>query len=1107
MGANDIMKEALINKISVGIVYHDAHGVLIYVNKAVERIFGIKFEQFAKLKNEDFGFDLVDFDGKIILPEDYAHEIVRRTNQPVKDTIVGVFNKKTSHTIWVLVEAEPEFAEDGVTLFRILSTVTNISSRISIEKKLRFQNKLQSLMMKTAKTYLVASQEDLSLAIQESLEEIGRFTESDRVYIFDYDFEHQLLSNTYEWCNEGIISHKEEMQLLPFEIAEDWIEKHSKGLSIHIPDVSEMPANSKLKIGLESQGIQSCLAVPIMQNHQCIGFIGLDAVTKKHYFTTQEQNLLSVFAETLVNSKIKAGYILKIQDSERKYREITENIADLIWTADIEFKINYCSHSIESIFGYSTDEFIAGALVETYTDETTERYNAIIQSFKENLNKGTLSDKDIWQLEGKAIKKNGEVFWFATVIKPSWNNDNQVTGILGITRDITREKKALLELQESEGRLQKIVNSPTHYLLRTDLTGMQIYWNKTFEKEFGWLYEIKGMKQGDSLKSICSYHHHRTKEVVTACIMNPGSVHQIELDKPAKDGGIKTTLWEFVCLTDSNGNPTEMQCMGVDITARRLAEEKVRKLSRAVDQIPLTVVITNLEGNIEYANPYTYQTTGYTQEELLGKNPKVLKSGETLIGEYKYLWENISTGKEWKGVFHNKRKDGTLYWEQATIGPILNEEGEITHYIAIKEDITERKRIQDELKDLNLHLEEKIKTRTVDLENANISLITANNEAQKANKAKIDFLSKMSHELRTPMNSILGFGQLLEMSELTTVQEKGVQHILESGKHLLNLINEVLDISRIESGRISIEVEPIEVHDIINEVKDSLLFSANQKGIMINSELNYTVPTYIKADRQRLKQVLINLVNNAIKYNHEGGEVRITIDLKPISEEGYTPIRISVTDNGWGIEEKDLERIFIPFERIGAEKSKVEGTGLGLAVVKQLVEIMGGKIGVKSEHGRGSTFWIELQQSETMLDIIQKEAVLGKQTTILNHEGTILYIEDNLPNIELVKEIIESKRIGINLVVHMQGNGALEKVLEVKPTLILLDLNLPDKHGKDILIELQSNEITKCIPVVVISADAMPDQIEVLRSAGARNYLTKPIEIKSFLAVVDLYIK
>lgn len=1103
----EFLNEKIINKINIGIVYSDPTGLPIYANKAAERILGLKVDQLTKLRSQEEGYLILDYDGNIFPKEEYPSVIAIQTKKPVREVIAGIHEIKRRHTTWVMLESEPEFLEDGVTLKRIFTTVTNISSQISIEKKLRFQNKLQSLMMKTAKTYLSGLQNEPEIAVQESLAELGIFLEADRVYIFDYDFDHLLCNNTYEWCNAGIKAHKDDLQMVPFAIMEDWISQHTKGLSIHIPDVNALPIESTLRNALEAQSILSLLTVPIMNEAKCVGFVGLDMVKKKHFFTEQEQNLLKIFAEMLSNMQVRIDYNKKIQESERKYREIPENIADLIWTTDKDFKMNYCSPSIETIFGYSPEEFLSGSLREKYTPETVDKYFEIVQSFKEKLKNGTLSNKDLWQLEGQAIKKNGQVFWFLTVMKPSWNTENQVTGILGITRDITKEKRALLELQESEERLQRIVNSPTHYVLRTDLSGMHTYWNKTFEKEFGWLYKNKGLEKGDSLTSICNYHHKRTQEVVMACITNPGTVHQIELDKPAKDGSIKTTLWEFVCLTDSNGKPSEMGCMGIDITEKRLAEEQVRKLSRAVEQIPLTVVITNLDGNIEYANPYTFHTTGYTQEELLGKNPKVLKSGETSLEEYQHLWGNITHGKEWKGIFHNRKKDGTMYWEQATIGPILNEEGEITHYIAIKEDITDRKQIQDQLKDLNQHLEEKIKERTLDLENANISLLKANEEAQKANKAKIDFLSKMSHELRTPMNSILGFGQLLQMSELTSVQEKGVQHILDSGKHLLNLINEVLDISRIESGRISISVEPIEVYEVINEIKDSLLFSANQKNISLNTQLNNTVPTYIRADRQRLKQVLINLTNNAIKYNNEGGEVTTSVDIKQTSEDGYTPIRISVTDTGWGIDEKDLERIFIPFERIGAEKSNVEGTGLGLAVVKQLVDLMGGKVGVKSAPGKGSTFWIELQQCKSQLDLIQKEATLSQHTVIHNQEGVVLYIEDNMPNIELVQEIIDTKRKGIKLVIHMRGNGALEKAIEVKPSLILLDLNLPDKHGNDILLELKGNEETKEIPVIVISADAMPNQVSILKASGATNYLTKPIEIKSFLAAVDEIIK
>ncbi len=972
MKDSQLLNEKLFHRINIGIVYSDAEGNPILANKAAERILGLKVDEFTKLRSEEEGFIIIDFDGNILPKEEYPSNIVLRTKKPVQDVIAGIHQLKTKHTTWILMESEPEFQEDGVTLKRILTTVTNISTQINIEKKLRFQNRLQHLITKTAKDYLGGLLDAPNVAVQNSLKELGEFLEADRAYIFEYDFKKGISNNTFEWCSEGITAHINDLQNIPISNLSEWVEQHQKRNPIHIPDVSALPDGDAIKSTLQAQSIQSLFTVPIFQENECLGFIRLDVVKKKHFFTSEEQNLLSIFAELYANMKLRIEY-----------------------------------------------------------------------------NK---------------------------------------------------------QIAESEERLLNIVNSPTHYVLRTDLTGKHTFWNKTFAETFGWLYEDKGLSEGDSLKSICGYHHKKTQEVVLACIRNPGTVHQVELDKPTREGGIMTTLWEFVCLVDVNGRPTEMQCMGIDITDKKIAEEKVRKLSRAIEQIPLTVVITNLEGNIEYANPYTFQTTGYTREELLGKNPKVLKSGETSIEEYQHLWGNITHGKEWKGIFHNRKKDGTLYWEQATIGPILNDDGEITHYIAIKEDITERKRIQDEIKDLNNHLEEKIKERTLDLENVNITLINANKEAQQANKAKIDFLSKMSHELRTPMNSILGFGQLLQMSELTPIQEKGVQHILDSGKHLLNLINEVLDISRIESGRISISVEPVDVYEVIKEITEGLQFSADQKKISLIWMPKSTLPIYVRADRQRLKQVLINLTNNAIKYNNEGGQVIITVDEKQITENGYTPIRISIEDNGWGIEEKDLEKIFIPFERVGAEKSSVEGTGLGLAVVKQLAELMGGKVGVKSIFGKGSTFWIELQQCENHLDRIQQTAALQQHEESEDSKGCILYVEDNLPNIELVEEIISTKRKAVQLIIHMSGSGVIEKIKENQPNLILLDLNLPDKHGKDILREIKADEEINKIPVIIISADAMPNQISELKSIGAVGYLTKPIEIKSFLEIVDTHI-
>jgi CheY-like chemotaxis protein/nitrogen-specific signal transduction histidine kinase len=414
-----------------------------------------------------------------------------------------------------------------------------------------------------------------------------------------------------------------------------------------------------------------------------------------------------------------------------------------------------------------------------------------------------------------------------------------------------------------------------------------------------------------------------------------------------------------------------------------------------------------------------------------------------------------------------------------------------------------------------MNLEQKIKQRTIQLMELNDSLvieidvrkrteselIKAKGEAEEANLAKSEFLSRMSHELRTPLNSILGFAQLLEMGELNTSQSKGVKHILRSGKHLLDLINEVLDISRIESGHIALSLEPVQVGSVIIEMIDIVKPLATYQQVtidLVSSQDNYL---FISADRQRFKQVMLNLLNNAIKYNHQNGMVVVKSEADPEF------IRISVTDTGLGISEENLSRIFTPFERIGAEKTTTEGTGLGLAVVKKLMEAMGGSIGINSVLGEGTTFWIEFPTTKSQLEIV--ETTIGQMKTEPdknNFKGLILYIEDNISNIELVEQVLINQRPGIRLISNTSGMEIVKLATEFNPDLILLDLNLPDMHGSEVLELIQADPTTKPIPVIVISADAMPHQLEKIMKLGAKDYLTKPSDVFSFLKVVDLWI-
>lgn len=409
----------------------------------------------------------------------------------------------------------------------------------------------------------------------------------------------------------------------------------------------------------------------------------------------------------------------------------------------------------------------------------------------------------------------------------------------------------------------------------------------------------------------------------------------------------------------------------------------------------------------------------------------------------------------------------------------------------------------EQLAETNINLLKEIEER----KRAEDEITKARMESERANMAKSEFLSRMSHELRTPMNSILGFAQLLEMGELNPGQKKGVHHIMRSGKHLLDLINEVLDISRIEAGQLSLSLEPIQIKGVISEMTDLVSRQADERGIKIKLVDSETNMLFLRSDKQRLKQILLNLINNAIKYNRPGGSIFLETLVMPKNEAGVTPIRILVRDTGLGIAEEDLPKLFNPFERIGAEKSKTEGSGLGLSVVRKLVDAMGGKVGVESIPGEGSTFWVEFPRSDEPSERNKTRSELETlDYGLAVKTGTILYIEDNISNIELVEEIIASQRLNLTLITNPNGRMALPLAIKNKPNLILLDLNLPDIHGSEVLQLLQSDENTNNIPVVVISADALPQQIEHLMTSGARRYITKPIDLNLLLKIIDEYV-
>ena len=377
-------------------------------------------------------------------------------------------------------------------------------------------------------------------------------------------------------------------------------------------------------------------------------------------------------------------------------------------------------------------------------------------------------------------------------------------------------------------------------------------------------------------------------------------------------------------------------------------------------------------------------------------------------------------------------------------------------------------------------------------------LAQALQEAARANLAKNEFLSRVSHELRTPLHAILGYGQLLAQEPLDDDAAESVDHILRGGRHLLALINEILDISRIESGTLSLSLETVRVSDVVAEVCSFLSHAARPRRVSL--EVQVPANLYVRADRQRLRQVLVNLGSNAIKYNREGGRVVF------FTEASEGAVRIGVRDTGIGIEPGMQTHLFEPFQRLGADKRGVEGTGLGLVVSKALVEAMGGSIAVESERGIGSTFWTELTRVGPPTALIAGEDRFVDPATDpdLNPDAyTILCIEDNEANLQLVRRILALQGDRYRFVGAANGIAGLNRARAVLPDLILLDLHLPEIDGEDVLQQLRGDPATCDIPVVVLSADATQSRVDRIKAQGAFAYLTKPLDLGGFVATIQ----